>query len=311
MSSLACTAGLLLRAAAPNAAARKKLIAELASEYPALHDAFLADSRLAEGESSMLRNTGRFPLAGRGDVNTYAVFSELMRNAISPVGRAGIIVPSGIATDDTTKFFFADLVDRASLVSLFDFENRRKIFPGIDSRIKFSLLTMSGDARPIDEAEFVFFAEDTADLTDPEKRFTLSPQDFALLNPNIYRRVPVLIREGDPDGNPWGVKFSTMFHMSNDSKLFRTREQLEADGWVLEGNHFVRDDDRYLPLYEGKMIHQFDHRWATYEGTDSRDVAIVEKRDPSFVVQPRYWVTTRIVADRNDSVPVFLFGWRG
>ena len=65
-----------------------------------------------------------------------------------------MIVPSGIATDDTTKVFFADLVDSLSLVSLYDFENREKVFPGIDSRIKFCLLTLAGTARPSLEAEF-------------------------------------------------------------------------------------------------------------------------------------------------------------
>lgn len=303
-------------AAAPNAAARKKLIANLTTEDPSLHAAFLADLRAAEGESALLRNSGRYPLGGRGDVNTYAVFAELMRNAISPTGRVGVIVPTGIATDDTTKLFFGDLVERSSLVSLFDFENRRKVFSGIDSRIKFSLLTLSGYSRPTAEAEFVFFALELADLDDKEKRFTLSPDDFALLNPNtktcpvfrtrrdaeitkaIYRRVPILVKEGDPHGNPWGVKFSTMFHMSNDSHLFRTRDELESDGWTLEGNHFVRGKNRYLPLYEAKMVHHFDPRWGTYDSSRIRDVTLAEKQDPSFVPLPQYWVPAKDVEAR-------------
>src|SRR5690606_40378044 len=53
-----------------------------------------------------------------------------------------------------------------------------------DSRIKFCLLTLTGAARPADEAEFVFFALDTSEVRDPEKRFTLTPEEIALLNPN-------------------------------------------------------------------------------------------------------------------------------
>ena len=87
-----------------------------------------------------------------------------------------------------------------------------------------------------------------------DARFELTPEEIQLLNPNtgtcpifrtrrdaeitlgIYRRVPVLINENDPvNGNPWGIKFMTMFHMSNDSHLFHTREELEDDGWVLDG----------------------------------------------------------------------------
>src|SRR5690606_26610994 len=97
----------------------------------------------------------------------------------------------------------------------------------------------------------------------------------------IYRRVPVLVNENDKEnGNPWGIKFMTMFHMSNDSHLFHTREELEADGWELHGNvfersvtpheklqinHDVTHTERMLPLYEAKMIHHYDTRWATYE----------------------------------------------
>ncbi len=49
-------------------------------------------------------------------------------------------------------------------------------------------------------------------------------------------------------------------------------------------------DDRYLPLYEAKMLHHYDHRWATYDGAETRDVTDAEKADPEFLVLPRYWV---------------------
>ena len=316
---------------APNAAARKRLIDALIRENPDLHRQFLDDSRQAEGESHFIRNSGAYPLNGRGDVNTYAVFAELFYNRRNPRGTSGFIVPSGIATDDTTKYFFQELVNNHSIRSLFDFENRQKIFPGIDSRIKFSLLTLGNSSKPM---EFVFFALSTADLQDQEKRFTLTPEDIALLNPNtrtcpifrsrkdaeltkaIYRRVPVLIREardGQPEENPWGIKFSTMFHMSNDSHLFRTREQLESDDWTLQGNIFIRGEEKYLPLYEAKMIHHFDHRWATYDGLDTRDLTLSEKQDPNFLVQSRYWVIDKEINASLSSVnwhEQWLFGWR-
>lgn len=151
----------------------------------------------------------------------------------------------------------------------------------------------------------------------PEKRFTLSSEDITLLNPNtktcpifqtrrdaeltkaIYRRISVLWREAteeQPEANPWRLSFSRLFDMANDSHHFRTAEELEADGCRREGNVFVSPHDRYLPLYEAKMLHQFDHRWATYDSpTDARDVTLAEKQDPGFVVQPRYWVREEVV----------------
>ena len=267
---------------APNAAARKRMIEALIATDPELHQLFLADARKAEGESHSMRSSGRFPLCGRGDINVYTVFAESMRNLLNERGRTGCILPSGIATDDTTKFFFQDVVESKSLVSLFDFENKGIFFPGVHSSYKFCLFTSGRGLRPtVQTAEFVFFAHAVEDLRDPERRFTLSAEDIGLLNPNtrtcpifrsrrdaeltkaIYRRVPVLIREaqGDrPEENPWGIKFNRMFDMSNDSHLFRTREQLETEGWRLEGNVFHRDEERYLPLYEAKMATLLDHR---------------------------------------------------
>ena len=252
-----------------------------------------------------------------------------MRNVLNERGRVGCVLPTGIATDDTTKFFFQDVVGTKSLVSLFDFENKGVFFPDVHSSYKFCLFTAGSGAQPAaDHAEYVFFAHAVEELSDPEGRFTLSPEDIALLNPNtrtcptfrsrrdaelakaIYRRVPVLVRKArdrEPEDNPWGVRFNRMFDMANDSHLFRTREQLEGDGWELAGNVFRKDGMEYLPLYEAKMIHHFDHRWANYRREDGRDVAVdvarEDKQDPGFAVLPRYWVEARETQLRVAKLP--------
>ena len=113
-------------AAAPNKAAREKLIRALPQHNPALAEGFRNAVHGSESTSRFVRGSERFPLTGRGDVNTYSIFAETARTICGPAGRLGMIVPSGIATDDTTKVFFADLVDRRSLVSLYDFENRER-----------------------------------------------------------------------------------------------------------------------------------------------------------------------------------------
>ena len=112
-------------ASAANKAARAKLIDRLPETNPTLHSQFVEALRAAAGASSFMRHGGRFPLTGRGDINTYAVFAELCRELPNPRGRSGVVLPSGIAFADTTKYFFGDLVLTRSLVSLFSFfENR-------------------------------------------------------------------------------------------------------------------------------------------------------------------------------------------
>jgi hypothetical protein len=322
---------------APTAAARRKLIAELRQTDHALYGAYHEALRQAEGASALVRNSGRYPLCGRGDVNTYSIFAELMRSLLSPRGRAGCIVPTGIATDATNQHFFRDLVDSQALVSLYDFENRKGIFPGVHRSYKFCLLTLAGAAARMSAAQFAFFCHDVADLEDPERRFTLSPEDFRLLNPNtgtapifrtrrdaeitkaIYRRVPVLIKEGLPAENPWGVEFLRMFDMANDSHLFTAEDEppmneppMNADErrWDIGVD---RRSSAVLPLYEAKMVHQFTHRWATYEGGTTRDVTSEELADPHFVVRPRYWVPAAEVEARLSAKGWdrgWLLGWR-
>ncbi len=331
-------------AAAPNAAARKRLIEALETEDPSLFAAFRTALRQAEGESQILRNSGRYPLCGRGDINVYTVFAENMRSLLRASGLAGFIVPIGIATDDTTKHFFQDVVATGSLVALAGFENEENVFPAVHHAFKFCLLTLASPTPPVrHEGRFTFFARQVDHLSEPERQFTLSADDIALLNPNtrtcpifrtrrdaevtkaIYRRVPVLVREprGDePEVNSWGVRFATIFHMANDSHLFRTRGQLETEGWTLVGNRFTRQvagaggtsrEELYLPLYEAKMIHHFDHRWATYDGVESRNLTPEEKQNPTFVARGRYWVREQELDSALQGTGwtrQWLLGWR-
>lgn len=324
-------------AKAPNKAARQRLIDQLDAENPPLSRAFRRASHDAEALSHFLRRSGRYPLCGRGDVNTYTVFAELMRTIVGSEGRIGVIVPTGIATDDTTKHFFADLVERRSLASLFDFENKN-IFPGVHSSYKFCLLTMTGPARPIDEAEFCFFAHSTAELRDPDRRFTLTSEDFRLLNPNtrtcpifrtrrdaeitkgIYRRIPVLVDETRADGNPWGIEFGAMFHSSSAAHLFASPEDLGTWGATRCGALYATEDVRWLPLYEAKMVGHLEPRAAdivisanaVLRPGQPQVIASTEKRDPTRRPRPRYWVREPEVelwlAGRWDYG--WLLGWR-
>jgi hypothetical protein len=283
-------------AAAPNKAARTRLIKALEETNPVLFQDFEDAKHAAECASKFVRKSERYPLTAVGDVNTYALFAEHFRNLSSAAGRAGVIVPTGIGTDDTTKDFFGDLVEKRSLASLFDFENRENLFPAVDSRMKFCLLTLSG--APVKQAQFVFFATRVEHLRDDRRCFTLDPAEIALFNPNtrtmpifrtradaeltraIYQRVPVLVNERTGE-NPWGVSFLRMFDMSNDSHLFITEPR--------EG---------YVRLYEGKYVWHYDHRWATYEGGDTRELNLKEKQDLNYTVFPRYWVPKQEIKNR-------------
>jgi N-6 DNA Methylase len=319
-------------ARAPNAAVRKRMIEELARSNSSLAEDFSAAKRRADCESHFLRFSVRYPLTGHGELNTFSMFSETARMLLGQAGRVGIIVPTGIATNATTQIFFRNIVETMSLASLYDFENRQGIFPAVDSTTKFCLLTLSGHMAQEPQAQFAFYIHNTSELDEPGRRFFLTPEEIILLNPNtgtcpifrsrrdaditldVYRRVPILIKEDDSAGNPWGISVMRMFDMSHDSALFKTRKVLESDGWTLSGNRFVRSVDEMLPLYEGKMLHHYDHHWATYTDDDStRDILLAEKQDPTTVAMPHYWIAKSDVDARlalNAWERDWLFGWR-
>jgi hypothetical protein len=309
-------------AQARNKAERERMIRELESA-PAgsperqLYDAFTDAKHQAEAISVFCHGEARYPLTGVGDVNTYALFAETGYNIESVEGRVGLVLPTGIVTDDSTKRFFAFLVENARLAEVIGCHEIRRWFPGTDDRNPFCLLTIGRAS----VARLVFHCAEPSHFDDERRRFELTAEDFRLINPNtrtcpifrsradaeltkkIYRNVPVLIDETKPEaeGNPWGVSFLRMFDMSNDSHLFLDHP---AEG--------------ALPLYEAKMIHQFDHRWATYEpdptgqgAATSKDVTEVEKGDPAFTVRPRYWVPAAEVQLRAAHVPPGLLDlWR-
>jgi len=285
-------------ATAANKAARARLIVELTQQNPMLHAEFIAAIHDADCVSKFLRQSDRFTLTAKGDINTYAVFAETIRRLLCTQGRAGIILPTGVATSDTCKSFFADLTENKQLVSLMSFLEIRDFFLATDSREPFCLLTLSGQAHV--EPQFAFSLLKVEQIRDSRRCFTLTSDDFLRFSPNtrtcpifrtsadteltrkIYSRAPVLIQETQQGGNPWGLSFMRMFDMANDSRLFHNTSDIGL-----------------VPLWEAKLMHQFNHRFATYEANgETRDTTIEEKADPTYCAMPRYWVSEAEILNR-------------
>ncbi len=319
---------------AATAAIRKKMIDNLVDIDPDLHRAYRAALRQSDGTAHLLLKSRRYPFTGQGDVNTYSVFAETMRTVTNPAGAAGIITPTGLATDKTTAPFFADTLSSHRLYAFYDFENEAKVFHDVHNQMHFALTVITGVARNVKRTRFAFYTRYISDL--PGRRFELAAREVLALNPNtgtlpmfrsrkdaditlgIYSRHPVLIRDDDPDGNPWGLSFARLFDMANDSGLFHTADGLaDADfnGWS-----YTRGKKEYVPLYEAKMLSHFDHRFSTYKGATQAQLnkgtlprlTDEEHDDASLEPLARYWVDRSEVnsrlRDRWNSD--WLLGWR-
>ena len=216
---------------------------------------------------------------------------------------------------------------------IYDFENRRlgtdlpPFFADVDSRFKFCALIVGGPRTHVPRDPLRFLPTRHHDHRRPRPSLhPESPDDFARVNPNtgtapifrtrrdadltrrIYQDHPVLVdHSGEKEHRVWPIRYHTMFHMANASHLFRTAAQLQDEGFYpVQGNHWKRRKELYLPLYQGRMIHQFDHRASsvrvnpdsTHNPYLSEETSDAEHRDPDFLPRSQYWVPASTVGSK-------------
>jgi type I restriction-modification system DNA methylase subunit len=295
-------------------AERKEKVDSLQEHNPDLYDEYQQAVISKEASKRFIKESGRFPTSSHGILNLYAPFAELGLETINSTGRTGIVVQTGIATDSHTQEFFRKLVNDHRLVSLYDFVKDNKYFNEVDK--KFCLLTLIGEDNPQQEFELAFYLEDLEGLQEEQNRFSISPEEIKLVNPNtetcptfrtrqdaelsleIYRNSSILKNETDKE-DVWGVELRRMFNSGDDSNLFERKEDLDRNGWNLDGNVFSKPGGEFVPVYESKMIHQYDHRFKTYRGVSESDVKNKNptevddkgKKDPNYRTLPPYWVS--------------------
>ena len=305
-------------ALAPRAADRKRMIAALERAGDPLAQDYALASERAVMATRTARRSGAYPLLSGGDVNLYSLFVERAMTLVKPDGMVGLLTPSGIASDKTAARFFKGVATEGRLKALYDFENKKVFFPDVHASFKFCIFVASPS--PIGEAaNCAFYLHDISERDDPERCFPLTAESFARVNPNtgtapifrsrrdaaltmaIYDRLPVLVdRSSGEEVKAWPVRYSTMFHMTNDSGLFRTRAELEEreGAYPISGNRFGSPSGDWVPLYEGKMVQAFDHRAANviinpenrHRPAQPQPATPAQHRDPDWLPDPQYWV---------------------
>lgn len=310
-------------ARAPRAADRKRLIEGLSKDGDPLAADFEKASNRAEMASRMAREGGDYPLLSGGDTNINSLFVERAKMLCKPDGMVGLLVPSGIATETSSQRFFSGLMEKQTARCVFDFFNRRRdgrlFFPDVYYRFKFCVLVFSPLGITFDGCKFASFVRDVSELKEAGTVFVMSLEHFIYVNPNsrtapiykagrdkeistrIYGRHPILVdRSRGAEVKAWPVRYATMFHMANDSELFRTRDELETRerAYPVEGHRFRNADGDWVPLYEGKMVQAYDHRASgivivarnIHRSAQGHDTTLEEHQDPGFAPEPRYYV---------------------
>ncbi|KOP24190.1 transcriptional regulator [Hapalosiphon sp. MRB220] len=213
------------------------------------------------------------------DINLYKLFVERCFHLLRDGGECGIVIPSGIYTDLGTKQLREMLFSQTNVTGLFCLENRKEVFEGVHRSFKIVVLTFAKGGKTT-EFPSAFMRLDVQELerfpSQESLRISfdmvrkLSPDSLSVME--FKNKIDVRIAEkmlrfpllGEKIDGKWNLRLTSEFHMTNDSHLFK---QQPGKG--------------RLPLYEGKMIHQFTHQFA----------------------EPRYWIDEqegrKVILGRN------------
>lgn len=299
--------------AALKGAARKKAIGRLKESDPILAEEWSSYRRSVASQDAIVRRGGTFPYTARGKFNSFALFSELASELHA--GMASLLVPTGIATEKTSAEFFWHCVSTGRLRAVYDFENRDRLFPAVHSSYRFCVFTLGGAAEETDPAfKVAYYLSQASHLRDPSEIFELHASDIAAINPctktlpifrdrretaialKVHRRVPVLRDQSRKRGIGWEIALHRMINMSDDSAEFR----------IVSGADVLAADR--VRLYEAKMFHHFDHRWASL----AKEAEPLSKKKPDSLATPRYDVPVQLVRNKlpdSWSRP-WLLAWR-
>ena len=201
---------------------------------------------------------------------------------VKPSGMVGLLTPSGIASDKTAAPFFKGVSTGGRLKALYDFENRPH--PATQS----SFPTWTAASSSVCSLQARRHYQSLRDAHSFSKTYP------SLRTPNVASRLPRgfcarqsehrdrtdfshKARRGADDGDLWpparsgrsldrrggqdvaGQTTATMFHMTNDSNLFRTRQELEEQegAYPIGGNRFRSAAGDWVPLYLAGWSSQF------------------------------------------------------
>jgi hypothetical protein len=218
------------------------------------------------------------------DINLYKLFTERCFHLLRPGGHCGIVIPSGIYTDLGAKGLRELLFGHTEIQGLFCFENRKEIFEGVHRSFKFVVLTFEkSEALRLQSPGERNASAPPNDLLAPKRSGQMEPHKF----PAAFMRLDVselnrfpdegavwldtnLIRKLSPDAHSvMELKSELDVTIAQKMLLHPALGQSESDNWDLVLHrelHMSDDRDLFkvdqkgmlLPLFEGKMIHQFD-----------------------------------------------------
>ena len=255
-----------------NAERRKENIEELKETDIELYNSWNYFRNSIIRVSKFIIQSNRFPYSAKGNLNLYKVFVELVRSNISVIGRGGLVVQSGLFTDELSKELFEDLMSNRNIISAFDFVNTNKLF-NIHGQMRYSLITFT-KTKNNNKSLFKFYLKSPDEISRKDDGVRMDYDDVKLINPNtfvcpqissqfVFNLLKKLYSDKGVINSPireksFGVGFwGEMFNMTRAQKYLH--------------NTIDISDSNFSPLYEAKYFYHYDHRYATFEGKSTED----------------------------------------
>lgn len=211
-----------------------------------------------EGEKTFIQSVNdyykdNYPLSsGSGDGNLFRFFVEKNLHLLAKNATLNYVLPSALMLEEGSLSLRKEILKNKRLVYFYSFENNRGIFKDVHRSYKFALMQVQNtQADSTHKIKTMFYKTnidsvyDTNNIieTSLEEIATLSPSQLALQEVRDKKDLEILAKcyaSFKPLSLEW-LDFRRELDMTNDKDLF-----IESYS------------DDLLPLYEGKMIHQFN-----------------------------------------------------
>ena len=294
-----------------NSQKRKKLIKELFNQNPLIATSWIREKNRFRAIGDFIRSSDQFQLTSNGELNLYSLFTEVAMNIGKSTSWIGLILKSTIFTGSTNSKLTKYLVESGKIRSVYDFRNNN-FFKDVAPVEKFTLATMG----PLDIETDVIIGiglTNANSLSDSNQVIRIDRGLPSKLNPDtgtfpqcetiddleILNKIAMSYRTlGKSD---WSVRYSSGLHMTMKAAELHDKESIEEQQFVRYENYYYKQEFQFVPLFEGKCIHQYDHRFGTFDTiakekrygirATPRYPDIYEYQQRDFESFPRYWVS--------------------
>lgn len=287
-----------------NASKRNKAIAALKEAEPELFCEYAAAVNYTNKQIAYFKESQSFKFGNDGLLNTYPLFTEKVGWLLNSNGSCGYIIPSGFFMDDTTSPLFRHYFETNVLKSIFDFENRNRIFHHVHGQYRFCAVTLQKGFNERHRAKFLFYLLNVEDVVASSNAIYLSFDELKQFNPN-NQLMPAFKNQYEVDISKKLYQFGVLKDDSDQNNKVHIHRMINmtADAHLL---HEEGGEDM-LPVYESKLIHQYDHRYATFANIsreerlkgNARNLSSPEKANVNITIEPRYFASATVAKEKN------------